>query len=328
MTRRGAVLRLLADGELKSGQNLARHLGVSRAAVWKQLRQLADWGIEVRAQPGRGYRLAAPLDLLDAGAIRGALPQFAAGRLRNLEVHEELASTNDRLLEAAELTAGRFDACLAEFQAAGRGRQGRRWLAPYASGLCLSVNWTFREAPAALGSLSLAAGVAVLRALRGLDVRGLELKWPNDVVHSGRKLGGILIDLRGEAAGPAHVVVGVGINIFLPDRIRAQLRADGVEATDLAALRVELPHRSVLAAALIAELAHTLEEFAGRGLAAFTDEWRAADALIDRPVRVLQGGQAVEGLARGIDADGALLVEAGGTQRRFLSGEVTVRPSG
>jgi BirA family biotin operon repressor/biotin-[acetyl-CoA-carboxylase] ligase len=324
VTRRGELLRLLADGGLHSGEELASALSVSRAAVWKQLHRLGDIGIELAAWPGQGYRLAQPLDLLDAAAIRRALPQWPADRLRRLELLEETGSTSDRLLGVTDLPPGRFDACLAEFQSAGRGRRGRHWLAPYASGLCLSLNWSFREAPAALSALSLAAGVAVLRALSRLGVRGLALKWPNDVVHGGRKLGGVLIDLRGEAAGPACVVVGVGINVRLPPATLAAIAAGGFEATDLASLGSPV-RRSELAAALVAELAQMLEEFGARGMAAFADEWRAADALARRRVRVLQDGQAFEGLARGVDADGALLVETEGRQRRVLSGEVSVR---
>lgn len=325
VSRRGELLRLLADGEVHSGEELAAALSVSRAAVWKQLRQLGEWGIELDAQPGRGYRIAAPLDLLDAAAIRAALGQSAAARLRRLEVHEALDSTSDRLLAVEDLPAGRFDACLAEFQNAGRGRRGRRWLAPFASGLCLSVNWQFQDAPAALGALSLAAGVAALRALRRLGCAGLALKWPNDLVHGDRKLGGILIDLRGEAAGPATVVVGIGINLCLPPAAQERLRAEGVAATDLAALGVR-PARAAAAAALLDELALALQEFEARGMAAFADEWRDADALRGRPVRVLQGDRAVEGIARGVDADGALLLDADGARRRILSGEVSVRP--
>lgn len=324
MTRRAELLRLLADGGLHSGEELAGALSVSRAAVWKQLHQLGEVGIALEARSGQGYRLEQPLDLLDAAAIRRALPQWPADRLRRLEVLEETGSTSDRLLAVTDLPPGRFDACLAEFQTAGRGRRGRHWIAPYASGLCLSVSWHFREAPAALSALSLAAGVAVLRALSRLGVPGLALKWPNDIVRGGRKLGGVLIDLRGEAAGPAYVVVGVGINVRLPPATLAAIAAGGFEATDLASLGSRVP-RSGVAAALVAELALMLEEFGARGMAAFADEWRAADSLADRRVRVLQDGREFEGLARGVDADGALLVEAPGGQRRVLSGEVSVR---
>jgi BirA family biotin operon repressor/biotin-[acetyl-CoA-carboxylase] ligase len=325
VTRRGELLRLLADGRLHSGEELASAFAISRAAVWKQLQQLDEWGVGLGAQPGQGYRLATPLDLLDADAIRGALPQWSAGRLRQLEVHEELDSTSDRLLAVQDLPPGQFDACLAEFQRAGRGRRGRRWLAPFASGLCLSVNWNFRDAPAALGALSLASGVAVLRALRRLGFHGLALKWPNDIVHGTKKLGGILIDLRGEAAGPAYVVVGVGLNLRLPPAMKEALRADGLEATDLAEIG-RVPGRSRAAAALVSEISLALEEFGTRGMSAFADEWQGADALVGRPVRVQQGEQTLEGLARGVDSDGALLLDAGDGRRRILSGEVSVRP--
>jgi BirA family biotin operon repressor/biotin-[acetyl-CoA-carboxylase] ligase len=325
MSGRVELLRLLADGAVHSGEELAAALDVSRAAVWKRLQQLEEWGIALEARPGSGYRLEAPMDLLDAAVIKDRLPQAARDMLRNLEVHESLASTSDRLLAVTDLPGGRFDACLAEFQSAGRGRRGRQWVAPFASGLCLSVSWSFRDAPAALGALSLAAGVAALRALARAGFGGLSLKWPNDIVRGSAKLGGILIDLRGEAAGPAYVVVGIGINVRLPRAARERLAADGVEAVDLASLGTP-PPRGELAALLIAELAQALIEFGARGLAAFADEWSRADTLAGRPVRVLQGGQALEGVARGVDGDGALLLEAPGGRQRILSGEVSVRP--
>jgi BirA family biotin operon repressor/biotin-[acetyl-CoA-carboxylase] ligase len=318
------MLRLLADGEVHSGEELAAALAVSRAAVWKQLQQLGDWGIALEARPGVGYRLAAPLDLLEDSRIRARLPQICAERLRNLEVREELESTSNRLLEVDDLPPGRFDACLAEFQSAGRGRRGRRWVAPFASGLCLSVSWSYRDAPTAFGALSLAAGVAVLRALRGLGFADLALKWPNDVVHRDGKLGGILVDLRGEAAGPAYVVVGVGINLRLPQAVRDGLRAEGADAIDLASLGA-LPVRSAAASAVIGELALALLEFGARGMTAFAEEWRSADTLAGRPVRVIQGDRSLEGVACGVDTDGALLVEVEGARHRISSGEVSVR---
>ena len=325
MSGRAELLRLLSDGALHSGEELAAALSISRAAVWKRLQQLESWGIACEARPGSGYRLEAPVELLDAAQIRDRLPQAARAMLRMLEVHESLASTSDRLLAVDDLPPGRFDACLAEFQSAGRGRRGRHWVAPFASGLCLSINWSFRDAPAMLGALSLAAGVAALRALGRLGFVRLSLKWPNDILGGDAKLGGILIDLRGEAAGPAYVVVGMGINVRLPQAARERLAAEGVEVTDLAALG-GTPGRNDLAAVLIAELAQALVEFGARGLAAFSAEWQAADALTGRPVRVLQGGQPLEGLARGVDGDGALLLEVDGARRRILSGEVSIRP--
>ncbi len=325
MSGRIELLRLLADGAMHSGEELAAALSISRAAVWKRLQQLEAAGIACEAQRGSGYRLEAPMELLDEPQIRECLPQATLGMLRRLEVHEVLESTSDRLLTVDDLPAGRFDACLAEFQSAGRGRRGRHWVAPFASGLCLSLNWSYRDAPAMLGALSLAAGVAALRALGRFGFARLSLKWPNDILCGDSKLGGILIDLRSEAAGPAYVVVGIGINVRLPRAARDRLAVDGVQAVDLAALG-PVPLRNQLAAVLIAELAQALGEFGARGFAAFAGEWRAADALAGRPVRMLHGGQPLEGVARGVDAQGALLLEVEGVQRRIHSGEVSVRP--
>ena len=325
MSGRIELLRLLADGALHSGEELAAQLSVTRAAVWKRLQQLEEWGIAAEAVPGRGYRLESPIDLLDAHGIRDRLPQDARQKLRNLELHETLNSTSDRLLAVDDLPPGRFDACLAEFQSAGRGRRGRRWIAPFASGLCLSVSWRYRDAPGALAALSLAAGVAALRALGRLGITGLALKWPNDIVRDDSKLGGILIDLRGEAAGPAYVVVGIGVNVRLPTSARDRLASEGVDAVDLAAIAAP-PSRNALAAALIVELTTALLEFGARGMAAFAGEWQDADALAGRAIVVLHGGQTLEGRARGVDGDGALLLEIDGVPRRIVSGEVSVRP--
>jgi BirA family biotin operon repressor/biotin-[acetyl-CoA-carboxylase] ligase len=327
VSRRLELLRLLADGREHSGEALAASLAVSRAAVWKQVRHLSSWGLEVEAVAGRGYRLAPPLELLDGAALFAALPEHARGRLRRLDVVDELASTNEALLAVTDLAPGRADACLAEFQTEGRGRRGRRWLAPFGSAICLSVSWCFAEVPPQLSALSLAAGVAVRRALSGLGIGGVELKWPNDILWQGRKLGGILCELRIEAAGPAYVVIGLGLNLRLPPALRAAIAETGNEVAALNEI-VEngLPGRSLLAAALLGQLLLALEEFELAGFRPFFEEWRAADALAARPARVEHGGTLSEGTARGIDQDGALLLEVSGQLQRFVSGEVSLRP--
>lgn len=329
MNRRLEILRLLADGREHSGEALAASLSISRAAVWKHVQQLEQWGLEVHAAAGRGYRLDCPLDLLDEQSLLAGLPELARDRLRRLAVADEIDSTNEALLGVADLPPGRFDACLAEFQARGRGRRGREWVAPFGSGLCLSVSWRFSEAPSQLSALSLAAGVAVRRALAQHGVLDAMLKWPNDILHAGRKLGGILCELRAEVAGPAYVVIGVGINVTLPGRVRRDIEASGLQPAALADLGLAaLPSRNALAASLIGQLALVLVEFEQSGFGPFLDEWRAADALAARPVRLQHGDGSVDGIARGIDRDGALVLEAGGRLERVVSGEVTVRPIG
>ena len=330
MPRRAALVRLLADGKLHSGEALAQALGVTRAAVAKQVRTLARWGLGVESLPRRGYRLQAPLELLDAARIESALGPEARARLHTLEVHLELDSTNSRLLARSDLEPGRWYGCLAEFQSSGRGRgrRGREWLAPFGSGLCLSFAWLFRDPPAGLGALGLAAGVAIMRALGRLEIGGISLKWPNDVLRDGGKLGGVLCELRAETTGPAYVVVGVGLNVRLPEKVRSEIVASGgVPPADLAEMAggVPVPSRALLAAALCDELVRMACEFERRGFAAFIDEWSRADALRDRPVRVQAHAAERDGVARGIDTDGALCVELGDRVERLASGEVTLR---
>jgi BirA family transcriptional regulator, biotin operon repressor / biotin---[acetyl-CoA-carboxylase] ligase len=212
VTYNAALLRALASGRAVSGAALGRELGVSRAAVWKAVRRLVDLGLDIEALPGRGYRLARPLTLLDRDGVQAALPAGIAARLGVLEVLAETDSTNARVL-AAERPVGELVACLAEYQSAGRGRRGRQWLSPPGAGICLSVGGRVPAAPSDYAALPTAVGVACAAALEALGVRGIGLKWPNDLLLDGGKLGGILIELRGESQGPATVAVGLGLNI-------------------------------------------------------------------------------------------------------------------
>jgi len=323
---RERLLRQLADGEFHSGAVLARSLGVSRTAVWKAVRALEALDIDVHAVPKRGYRLPQPVELLDPQAIGKALGSAARARVRNLERHLRIGSTNSRLLEVSDLPHGRADVCLAEVQSAGRGRRGRSWLASFGAGICLSISWQFAEVPRQLSALSLAVGVSVLRALRALGAAGLGVKWPNDLLVAQRKLGGILIELRAESGGPAYVVIGIGINYLLTSRLRRELAAADVKAADLCeAIAGGKPGRNRVVSALLEHLLEALLDFERSGLESFAREWRDADALAAAHARVAYGDQTYSGIARGIDEDGALLLETPGRLLRFVSGEVTVR---
>jgi BirA family biotin operon repressor/biotin-[acetyl-CoA-carboxylase] ligase len=319
------LLHALADGRTHSGEELARAFGVTRAAVWKQVGKLADFGIKVEAAPGSGYRLPQRLDLLHLGTLRSALEPAVAARLAKLEVFTELDSTN-RLLLAAAPAIGKLDVCLAEFQSAGRGRRGRRWHAPLGSGICLSVGWQFAGMPALPAALTLAAGVAVRRVLQRVAGVAIALKWPNDLVFDERKLGGILLEIKAESHGGVHVVAGVGLNVALPAPLLASLSDWPRGAVDLAtALGAEPPPRVVLAAALVNELAALFADYPAHGFAAYRTEWRSADYLRGRAVELDEPGAQVHGTAAGIDADGALLLDVDGERRRVLAGDVSVR---
>lgn len=319
-----ALLQQLADGRPHSGENLARHFGVTRAAVWKQIGKIEQWGLAVERAPGSGYRLSQAVDLLD----RAALSEYANTRPgTRLEVFTDRESTNRHLLEGPAPTPGELAACVAEYQSAGRGRRGRSWYAPYGMGLCLSVAWSFRETPPELAALSLAVGVAVRRMLRreaGIDI---ELKWPNDLVWDHRKLGGILVEFTAEAQGRCHVVAGLGINVAMPPQLLEDVSDWPAGAVDLRqATDGGEPRRTELATALVDALKALFADYERHGFAPYRDEWRSADYLNGQAVRVDEASGSVHGTARGIDADGALLVETGADRsRRIISGDVSVR---
>ena len=317
MTTR-ALLQALATGVPVSGAMLATQLGISRAAVWKQIEQLRARGLPVAARAGQGYALPYPLELLDAAAIRAAA---APGAL--IEVHAALDSTSSELLRRAEQAADQTFV-FAELQSAGRGRRGRVWLAPPALNLTFSVLKRFERGFAALSGLSLAIGVAMAETLATAGVPRLALKWPNDLQADGRKLGGILIELGGEFLGPCHAVIGVGINLRLPPALAA---AAGQPVTDLAALCGGTPPaRNDLAARLTVALARALEQFAAHGFAPFAARYAALDALRDRALTVSGHGDTFAAVGAGVDARGALRVRRDSGDIACLdSAEITVR---
>jgi BirA family biotin operon repressor/biotin-[acetyl-CoA-carboxylase] ligase len=325
--RRQRLLALLADGTFFSGEQLAKKLKISRGGIWKLVRSLKALGVDVESVPRQGYRLPRAVDLLDKEAIVAALPAATRALMQQFDVLLTVDSTNRYISDMAAPEAGHFQLCTAEVQNAGRGRRGRSWLAPFGSGICMSLGWQFAEAPPTFSALSLAVGVAVVKALRRVGIQGLGLKWPNDLLWQNRKLGGILIEMRGESAGPAQVIIGIGINTHMPVAIRMQLaeREAALIADVHEIMRDKMPARNVLIAAMVAELQQMLQVFAVRGFAPFLDEWQQLDTLANAPVKVISGSQTTLGTARGVDVDGTLLVDVDGQLRKFVSGEVSLR---
>lgn len=320
------VYAQLACGGFHSGADLARRLAVSRSAVWKSVVALRELGVTVHAVRNRGYRLPTACEPLDAERLRAALRAEVRNRVNRLEVTWSVGSTNTVLLERVAPPPGLADVLLAEHQTAGRGRQGRVWLAPPGAALCLSLAWSFAQVPRDLGALGLAVGVWALRALGPLTTVPIRLKWPNDLTVAGGKLGGILIEMRAESGGPARVVIGLGLNVALGPDVLARIAAAGTQATDLRAAGADPAPRNAVAAALVAEMVRGLDTFARAGLRPFLDDWKGADALSGRAVRIQAGSTQARGIARSIDSAGALLVETPEGVRRFVSGEVSVRP--
>jgi BirA family biotin operon repressor/biotin-[acetyl-CoA-carboxylase] ligase len=324
---REELVALLADGEVHSGAAIARTMDCSRTTVWKQLRQLQNLGLEISAMPGRGYRLIRPIELLDRSLLMEYMNPGVAAALEALEVFGVIDSTSEQLRLAAAPGSERLRVALAEYQTGGRGRRGRRWLSPYGSGLCLSVSWCFSVVPPALSALSLAAGVAIHRALAVFEPADLGLKWPNDIVAGRRKLGGLLVDVEGESLGPIKVVIGVGINIDVSDGLDNALAHEvGLAPAGLRELISSGDvSRNAVAANVINELHAVLVEFTRTGFESFIDEWQRYDSLRGAPVSVRIGARTRDGIASGIAADGTLLLETDGETISVMSGDVTLR---
>jgi len=314
----------LADGHWHSGQHLAAALGVTRAAIWKAIRQLRDAGLGIEAAVRTGYRLRSASVPLQGAAILEALPASIRQRVRKGRVLWRVPSTNSELLAINDLPAGRSDFLLAECQTAGRGRRARPWLAPPGGAICLSLSWSFPSLPPDIGALSLAVGVAAAKVLNGLGPLGVQLKWPNDLQIADRKLGGILIELRAEAAGPAYAVIGIGLNVALGSLLGA-VRTTGTEPIDLVTAGIERCDRNQLAADLITGLVETLRRFEQQGFAELLPAWSDADALRGREVTVSHGDARIHGMADGVEPDGSLRVHTESGLQRFHSGEVSVR---
>lgn len=328
MSTRHNVVRLLADGTFHSGTDLGKRLGVSRAAICKAVRGAEETGLEIHSVPGRGYRLERPLEpLARARMLRWLGP--LAGRVRDrLTVLDEVDSTNRYLLAEAGTGVKTFHGavCLAESQPRGRGRRGRQWVTTPYHNLMLSVGWRFECGPGDLSGLSLAAGVAVLRALDSYGVRNAALKWPNDILCQGRKLGGLLLDLQGEASGPSDVVFGLGVNGYLAATDAQRIDQPWI---DLATVTGKTVERNRLAALIVRELFGAIERFTVQGFAAFRAEWHRHHAHQGKAVRVTQDDQTFRGLAEGVDEHGALkLRDSRGYVRVFHSGDVSLRAQG
>lgn len=313
-TSRQQLIRLLADGEFHSGEALGEALGVSRMAVSKQVKVLESIGLDVYKVTGKGYKLSAALQLLDAELI-------AAASGIAVESHQVLGSTNQHLLDKAALLA-KGHSCFAEYQTAGRGRRGKKWVSPYGSHLYTSTYWSLDAGIQAASGLSLVIGIAVARTLTDLGIANTQLKWPNDVYVDGKKIAGVLVEIIATAGGECHLVIGLGLNVNMP--LQAGLEIDQAWTDISQQLAVPLD-RNQLAAQYLSHLVTVLTDFEQFGFAYFVDEWNRCDAFKDCPVILSLGNKQKQGIAKGIDQSGALLLEIDGIISPHVGGEVSLR---
>lgn len=329
------ILILLADGDFHSGTELANVLGISRAAICKQLKSLAESGLQHSAVSGKGYRLDRPLELLAQSKIEAILSDQNKALISKLEIHDHINSTNSYLVERSQNNAPSGFVCFAEHQTAGKGRRGRQWISPYGNNIYLSILWRFQlGGPASISGLSLAIGVAAIRALKQyLSFPGtcaemnIGLKWPNDIYSQGKKLGGILIEVSGETDGPCSAVIGLGLNVLLPE---TQAQTITQAWTDLTKIAGQQPLcKNALAGTLLNQLLPVIAGFETAGINAYLDEWRHYDCLKGQSATLFIGQQQTEGIVEGIDDNGLLLIkQPDGSVQAFASGEVSFNSSG
>jgi len=324
MSKRIELLKILAQGGFHSGERLGEQLGISRTAVWKHIKGLQEWDVDCYSVSGKGYRLARPLDLLSRSQLESHIDAGVLARMSQLELLPRIDSTNRYLMDRLEQGLANGHVCLAEYQTAGRGRRGRQWVSPFGQNLYLSLYWRFDINPAVLSGLGLAIAVGMIRALRNLGITDAGLKWPNDVLWQGRKLAGILLEMKAEAQGPFHVVIGVGINLNM-DMGRPDITQPWVALNSI----VEEPlSRNLVAGQVIEALVQAVAQFEKEGLEPFIDEWQQADLFAGKEVDIHMANQVVAGRSLGIDRSGALQLETEAGVRSFHSGDVSLRPAG
>ncbi len=316
-----ALLRLLADGEFHSGEEMAQSLELSRASVHNALQDLQRYGITLHSVRGRGYQLSQPLYWLDAAQI--AEHSGVARNSLQLEILDHAASSNALLLQRASQGAQSGTVLAVEWQSAGRGRLGRAWHSGLGNALTFSILWRFECGLAALSGLSLGVGVAMVRALHELGVRDVGLKWPNDVLLPDGKLAGILLEAQGDMLGPSAVVIGIGLNLSLPEQARSRIEQT---VSDLAACGIPLQQRNLVMGILLKHLVAVLQEFAENGFAPLRAEWENDHLFQQRPAKLLlPDGTCVDGVVRGVTADGALRLKTTSGEQVFNAGEVSLR---
>jgi BirA family biotin operon repressor/biotin-[acetyl-CoA-carboxylase] ligase len=308
------LISILADGEFHSGEQLGEQLGMSRAAINKHIQTLRDWGVDVFTVPGKGYSLPDPIQLLDEELIKS---QIETGSVAVLPV---IDSTNQYLLDRLEILQS-GDACIAEYQQAGRGRRGRQWFSPFGANLYLSMYWRLEQGPAATVGLSLVIGIVMAEVLQELGAESVRVKWPNDLYLNDRKLAGILVELTGKTGDAAQIVIGAGINLAMRNVATDVINQSWINLQE-AGINID---RNALAIRIIKELRKALYLFEDEGLSPFLPRWKLLDNFINRQVKLIIGDKEIHGISRGINEQGGLLLEQDGVIKPWVGGEISLR---
>lgn len=314
------LIKMLAKGEFVSGQEMGNQLAISRSAISKHIKALIEMGLDIYSVTGKGYKLSQPINLLALDQIINAWPDNET--VPEIEVHSLIDSTNSYLLRRLPNQVSQGQVCLAEFQSAGRGRRGRQWISPFGSQIYLSMYWQLSQGLSAAMGLSLVTALAVSEAIYVNTNIRVQLKWPNDIYLQGVKLAGILIDLEGQPLEPSHSVIGIGLNVNMPAQAAKQIDQ---KWTDIQSHSEQTIDRNSLCAQIIYQLVVKLERYQAEGLTAMIDEWNTQDCYLNKRVKLLTGERVTKGICRGVNNQGALLLEVDGQIKPIYGGEVSLR---
>ncbi|MBQ0536716.1 bifunctional biotin--[acetyl-CoA-carboxylase] ligase/biotin operon repressor BirA [Providencia huaxiensis] len=314
------LIDILADAQVHSGEQLGEQLGMTRSAINKHIKTLRSWGLNIETIAGKGYKLPYQINLLSKEAIKKQVDGV------NIIVEPVIDSTNQYMLERINsLKSG--DTCLAEYQSAGRGRRGRQWISPFGCNLYLSMYWKLDQGPAAAVGLSLVVGIVIAEALNKISQDKVKVKWPNDLYMNDKKLAGILVELTGKTGDAAHIIIGVGINIGMN---KNNIENANTITQEWSSLRDEVENieRNELSANIIKSLRESLVIFEREGLKPFLERWFKLDNFLNRPVKLLIGNDIITGIERGINEQGALLLQKDNDEIiPYIGGEISLRPN-
>jgi BirA family biotin operon repressor/biotin-[acetyl-CoA-carboxylase] ligase len=314
------LIKALSDGVFVSGQLLAEELAVSRASISKYVNTLKEMGLDIYSVKGKGYKLASPLNLLSHDKIVSFIKSNE--QQPDIEVHNIIDSTNNYLLRRLPNSVSQGQVCLSEYQDAGRGRRGRKWISPFGSQIYLSMYWRLEQGLSAAMGLSLVTALAVSDAIKECCDIQVELKWPNDVYINGVKLAGILIDLEGQPLEQSHSVIGIGLNVDMPTSAAQEIDQAW---TDLSAHTSNILDRNMISASLIKCLWQRLKQYEEEGVTNMLEEWHLHDLYLDKKVKLLTGEKVIKGTCRGVNQQGALQLEINGIIKTIYGGEVSLR---
>ncbi|HHR6132301.1 TPA: bifunctional biotin--[acetyl-CoA-carboxylase] ligase/biotin operon repressor BirA [Providencia alcalifaciens] len=312
------VIDILADGQIHSGEQLGERLGMTRAAINKHIKTLRSWGLDIQTVTSKGYQLPSQINLLSKERIE----QYVTDS--NVIVEPVIDSTNQYMLDRIpHLQSG--DTCLAEYQSAGRGRRGRQWISPFGCNLYLSTYWKLEQGPAAAIGLSLVVGIVIAETLNELCGNKVKVKWPNDLYMNDKKLAGILVELTGKTGDAAHIIIGVGINIGMSKNIIKKEETIN-QAWSALIDEIESIERNELAGNIINSLKESLRIFEKQGLKPFLFRWFELDNFLGRKVKLLIGNDIIVGIEKGINEQGALLLQKeNGEIIPYIGGEISLR---